>query len=293
MIRRLLGTALVATIAGLSVSSANAAPTTWAVQAGSSALTISGALSSGGTFLAALQAQSGTGLTTTFGGTIQTEQTYGGPSTDAVHGSPGSIQFVGGSLIANDNGNWDPLPGGATGTAPGNYGGKVDLGFLGGANLTIRGLVAGLTSQAAIPLVGTAFNPQTFVGNIDVTLLAATADYRGYGIVGGALGGGTLTDGVAGQSGTVSASGGIAYSGGYAGTATLTIPVNFSFAAIVAGADTTDVADDIGVFINLLGSINATALTAEVPEASSLVLLGLAGSVVGFAGYRRKSSKIA
>jgi len=292
MLRRFVGTSLLAALVGLGVGSANANPTAWTVQSGSSSLTISGALSSGGTLLANLVTQGAGSLTTKYTGTINSLQGVAPISTDGWSGNPTSIQFLSATLTALNSGNWDPLPGGALGTAGANYGGKVDLGFLGGANLSVRSLSAGLAS-GAIALSGTAYGAQSFSGNVDVSLLSATADYRGYGIVGGALGSGSLTSGIAGQSGTITSAGGIAYSGGYAGTATLTIPVNFDFAAIVAGGDTTDVADDIGVFINLLGTIVATSATSAVPEANSIVLLGLAGSVVGFLGYRRKTKNVA
>lgn len=207
-----------------------------------------------------------------------TQQTIGGSG-------PTDIQFLSALLDANVSGNWDPLPGGATGTAPADYGMLDPLGFLGGANLAIRDLTAGLSS-GVITLVGTPYTTQTFLGNIDVEVLSATADYRGVGIVGGAIGGGSLTDGIAGQSGSILAAGSIAYDGPGGSNATLTIPVDFNFVAIVAGADTTQVNDDIGLFVNLLGNIVATA---TVPEANSLVLLGFAGSVVGFIGYRHKT----
>lgn len=293
MIRRSLGTLLMAALVGVSTQSANAVVTNWTIQSSSSTLGLSGALSSGGTFLASLQGQSGAtgGLSTSFTGNINTQQTIGGLGGI----SPTDIQFLSALLDANVSGDWDPVPGGTTGTAPADYGGRVDLGFLGGANLAVRDLTAGLSS-GVLGLVGGYTSPgaQTFAGNIDVSLLTATADYRGFGIVGGQLGGGTLTDGIAGQSGSVLTAGTISYGpGGYAGTATLTIPVDFTFAAIVAGADNTDPLDDIGVYIRLLGAINATAATSAVPEANSLVLLGLVGSAIGFAGYRRKSKVVA
>lgn len=69
---------------------------------------------------------------------------------------------------------------------------------------------------------------------------------------------------------------------------TLAIPVDFELRAVVLGADTTNAADDFTMNLNLSGNIVATAPTESVPEANSLPLLGLAGSVVGFMGYRRK-----
>ena len=292
MIRRFLGSSVaLAVLASVFVAGeAQAFLTTWTIQSASSTLTIGGALSSGGGFLANVDPQGTNSLVGRYSGTIDTQQDIGPIATDGFSGTPLDIQFLSANLIALNNGNWDPLPGtGAEGTAPANYGANVSLGFLGGANLAIRGLLAGLSSGVA-PLTGTAFGPQTFTNlNTTVTLTAATADYRGFGIVGGALGSGSLTSGIAGQSGAYVASGGITYGpGGLAGTATLNLPVNFAIALVVAGSDTTQVSDDIGVYLSLVGALVATSPTAQVPEASSLVMLAMAGSVVGFVGYRRK-----
>jgi hypothetical protein len=256
---------------GLHPAKASALPY-WTVQSASSSLALSGALSSGGTFLASVEGQggSGIGLTTSFSGTI------------VANYNPSLIEFYSATIEANTSGEWDPLPGGNTGSSSADYGGKVDLGFLGGANLAIRNLSASLSS-GSLALTGDflPFSTQAFLGNLDIAMLTATADYRGYGIVGGALGGGSLTDGIAGQSASVLTAGSVYIAPDY--TFTLTLPVDFSFAAIIAGADTTEVSDDIGVFVNLLGEINATS---SVPEANSLVLLGLAGSLMSFCGYR-------
>lgn len=289
MFRRILGSSLVAAAVGLVASPAQAVLTSWTVQSSSSSLSISGALSSGGSFLASVTQQGAGGLTTKYTGTVNTQQTVVPVATDGWAGTPIDIEFLSASLSALNSGNWDPLPGGSIGLAAANYGAQVSLGFLGGANLAIRGLSAGLASGVTA-LSGTAYGVQTANPNLTVTLLSATADYRGFGPVGGALGSGSLTSGIAGQTGAYTATGSsIAYSGGgQAGTATLTIPVNFSISLVVVGQDTTDPGDDIGVYLALNGQIAATAATSEVPEANSLVLLGLAGSAVGFVGYRRR-----
>lgn len=290
MIRKLTMTMLSVAVFGIVVGRAHASVLNWTVQQSSSTLTISGALSSGGTFLANLQGQSGAtgGLTTNFTGDILTQ--HSGLPASQILFEPGNlidIQFLSANLSANNSGNWDPLPGGTTGTAAANYGARVSLDFLGGANLAIRDLAAGLTS-GVIPLAGVPpYTTQPFAGDIELTLLSAIADYRGFGVVGGALGRGSLTDGIAGQSGTVFSEGTIAYgTGEFISLATLTLPIDFTFAAIVSGADTTELEDDIGVYVNLMGQIIGTT-QMPIPEANSLVLLGLATSVVGFMGYRR------
>lgn len=271
-------------------SSALGGPATWTVQSSSSMLTLSGALSSGGTFLAAVEGQSGAsgGLTTHYSGNIFTYhsgsvayQTVASPLTD--------IQFLSAELEAKTSGNWDPLPGGNTGSSPADYGAKLDLAFFGGANMAIRELAAGLSS-GLIGVSGGPYSTQSFVGNIDVTLLSGSADYRGFGIISGGLGGaGGISDDIAGQSGSMISAGSIAYAEGpmpFFSYATMTIPVDFTFVSLVAGADTTALSDDIGFYLNLTGQV--VAITS-VPEASSLVLLGFAGSTIGFLGYRRKA----
>lgn len=254
--------------------------TTWTVQSSSSSLTMSSALSSGGTFLASVSPQAPGSLTTTYGGTIQTAQSL-------VGGTPTDIAFASANLVANNNGNWDPLPNGAFGTSPGNYGGIIELGLFFSAYLAYRDLEADLTS-APVALTGSPFSPQAFTASLDFQYTSGTAIIRQPGgILGYALTGSTPGSDVAGG-GSFASNGSISYGpGGDAGVATLTIPFNLVIGDIAAGGDTTATNDDIGLYYSLTGQIVATAPTATVPEASSLVLLGLAGSVIGFIAYRR------
>lgn len=263
--------------------SSYAAVTNWTVQSSSSSLTMSGALSSGSTFLASVSPQGSGSLTASYGGTLQTEQ-------NAPGGSPIDIAFLTANLIANNSGNWDPLPTGFLGTAPANYGALINLGFFGGANIAQRNIAAEL-SGAAVPLSGFPYSAQTFSSSLDFEFTAGTTVARNTS--GGILAFDPFDPNIplAGQGGSFASNGSITYGpGGDAGVATLTIPVSFTIASFVTGLDTTSTADDIGVYMNYAGSIVATAPTATVPEASSLVLLGLAGSVIGFIGYRRSFS---
>jgi hypothetical protein len=107
---------------------------------------------------------------------------------------------------------------------------------------------------------------------------AGTADYRGYGIIGSIIGFGTL--GLAGETDSFISNGSIAYG---VASSTMAIPVDFDLYLVIAEGETSTTADDLTVQLNLYGAVVATA----VPEANSLLLLGLAGSVVGFVGYRR------
>lgn len=78
-------------------------------------------------------------LTTSFGGTVNAEVTAS------------SIAFSGGSRIdAATSGDWEPLPGGAAGRAPADYGAQVSVLF-GVARAALRNLVLDATS-AVLPL---------------------------------------------------------------------------------------------------------------------------------------------
>lgn len=246
-----------------------AAVTNWTVQSASSQLAISGALSSGGSFLVSLYGQPGHQspfyVSTRYSGSIATQMT------------PGSIEFLSASLDAQVSGNWDPLPGGGTGLAPADYGVIGDAGFLpNGMTIAIRDLVLGLSSNA-ITLSGTPAL-QTFNGTLASSIDAGTADYRGFGIIGSHFGFGTL--GLVGETDSFNSSGSIAYG---VAASTMSIPVDFDVYLVIAEGETSTTADDLTVQLNLYGAVVATA----VPEANSLLLLGLAGSVVGFVGYRR------
>lgn len=271
--------ALAIFLAVVGAGPASAAVTNWTVQSASSNLTLSGSLLSGGTFLAAVESQTpGNSLTASYAGTVTTTDNRFWNDDPLL-----SIQFAGGNFYALNSGSWDPIPGGSTGTAPANYGAFMDMQFLGGVNLAVRNLAAQLNSDL-IALTGTAPGTQTFHSDITLEYLSGVADYRIYGIIGGALGD---YDPVlyAGETETFQSNGSIQWGvGGLSGVATLTIPASVSFYALLGGSDTTSTADDIAVVGALTGQIVATAV---VPEANALVLLGLAGSVTGFLSYRR------
>lgn len=262
-------------VTGLSSGGVHAAPVTWVVESSQSSLSISGALSSGGTLLASMAAQAPGSTTAAYSGTIHSE-------IDLPSGT--MIEFTSANLDAEISGNWDPLPFGSPGTFPANYGGKFDLGFLGGSNLAIRNLIAEFSS-GALSLSGPLYSPQTFNGNLTMELVNGTVDFRGYGIVGGGLGYPEPTP-ITGQPASFATTGTFIASPNWGiEAATLIIPISYNFASIAAGADTTQTSDDVGIYMNLSGTITAYSV---VPEASSLVLLGIAGSVLGFMGYRRQ-----
>lgn len=260
------------------VSNTDAAVTNWTVQSASSSLTISGALSSGSTFITSITQQGPGSLATSYSGSIST-------TSNVFGGTPMDIAFLGGVITANNSGNWDPLPNSLPGTAPANYGFKLDQGLLGGANFAMRNLSLQFLSGVE-SLSGSPYATQTYSADIGAETLTGVGSFRGYGIIGGV----DLIGEVPLDFATTyfNSPGSISYGPGeLLGTATLTIPVSFTVDYISSGGDTTSSTDDIAVYFNFAGNIVATAPTATVPEASSLVLLGLAGSCVGFVGYRR------
>lgn len=241
-------------LAAISAAPAHGAVTNWTVQSASSSLTLS--ISPTSPFF---EPQGAGSLVTTYGGTIVTEQT--------ISGVPTAIQFLSASITANNSGDWDPLPDGLPGTAPANYG------FITGDFLSYRGALRdielGFTS-GVLSLTGSPPGPQTFSDSITGEFLAGVLNFR-------------PAFGSPSTSGPFPLVGMVAFLS--AGTlnygptvTTLVIPTTIEFTIEGSGSQ----------LYLLTGNIVATAPTESVPEANSLALLGLAASIVGFAGYRRK-----
>lgn len=113
-----------------------------------SALTISGTLNG-----VAIQQQGPGSLTTHYMGTIEADVTSS------------TIAFVGGStIIGLDSGSWQPLPGGAPGSALANYGVSVVIPFFIDAKAAIRDAQFDVTS-APLPVAGGSFSSQGLVFN--------------------------------------------------------------------------------------------------------------------------------
>ena len=116
-------------IVGIALTRAEAAPVEFTIDPAQSSITLAGNVV--GT---KLQEQAPGSLTTTFFGKIVGD----------VSGT--TIQFPGGSAIAaNTNGVWEPGPGGASGSAPGDYAGQASILF-GTVKGALRNLLLDMTS---------------------------------------------------------------------------------------------------------------------------------------------------
>ena len=132
--------ALLAIMCGLVSTTGRGELKTFTLDATNSSLSISGTL--GG---AAFQQQAPGSLIAKIGGTIKADVTSS------------NITFVGGSLIAAlTNGNWQPGPGGAAGSAPANYGLKVTVYIFITAMASVRNALLDVNSSP-LAVTGGAF----------------------------------------------------------------------------------------------------------------------------------------
>ena len=126
-------------------------------------------------------------------------------------------------MTANNSGSWQPLPGGASGSAPANYGGRVTILFQ-VSNAAVRDAVFDATTAAPLALDGTG-NSRTFSSAVDFTATSGDVDYNS------ALAG-SGTQPLAGSTGTNASpnDGSLSISAGSAGFANgvLALPVSFT-----------------------------------------------------------------
>jgi hypothetical protein len=93
-----------------------ASPVAFTLDSTSSVIVLSGKANNPLGGVVSLTEQSPGSLTTHYSGTVQLDLT------------PPTIQFVGGSdIVAQNNGSWQPAVGGAAGSAPADYGGKLTI----------------------------------------------------------------------------------------------------------------------------------------------------------------------
>jgi len=175
-------------------------------------------------------------LVTRFSGTVNVETTTA------------SLRFPGGSLIdASTNGVWEPLAGGAAGSAPADFGGKVSS-FLFSAKAALRNVLLDLTSQP-IELTNDQFNASGLLFTF-LTNSAGSLDYLVTGFIGDA--GSEALDGLA--TNNVATTGSLS---NLNGILTLILPVDAtSYQTLVSPND---------VVLTIKGQLVATAPVATPP----------------------------
>jgi hypothetical protein len=162
--------------------------------------------------------QQGTGsLTTSYTGAVQVDLDL---ANNLITFMPSQ------EAVAQNTGNWQPLPGGNTGSAPADYGGRV---VALGAVFAIRDLRAAASTAAALTMAGTGATRTFPSTQIATTVTNGSLDYNA-GILG------TGTNSLIGSSGTNDAG---TADGSFIdlmdGTARLTNPVNASFMTTLSG----------------------------------------------------------
>jgi hypothetical protein len=219
--------ALILTI-GFSVPLA-AAPVVFTIDPARSQITLSGDAVG-----EPLSAQGSGSLTTTCSGFLLAD----------VTGS--DIQFPGQSqLIANTNGVWQPGLGGASGSAPADFGGKVTVPFAGAAYAAARNIGLDVTSPL-LPLSAGSFDSSAMIFSF-FTNVTPTLDYNA-----GFLGSGSKI--LAGYSTNSIVNGATLASVGATQTLTVSINTEFTF-SVISGNDTT---------LSLTGQLVATSSPAPM-----------------------------
>jgi hypothetical protein len=127
----------------------------FSIDPGRSTLVVSGSLSG-----QPITAQGTGALSTTYSGMLN------------VAFAPGTLEFTGAVATAGISGNWQPAIGGTTGSAPANYGPKVELGIATAVG-AIRNLVLVLLSDP-ISLSGTSFD----ASEVSLSTTSGAFDYN-------------------------------------------------------------------------------------------------------------------
>ncbi len=206
--------------------------------------TATSTLTFGGTVGGApIQAQGTGSLTTTYSGTGQVDVDFVGNTISAL--------AAGSFASANINGNWQPLVGGASGTAPADYGAKVTIPILPpfvfvNALIAARNLASSLDSPA-VPLTG-AGATRTFPSTQNFVVLAGDADYNA-----GSLGTGTQS--LVGSSATNQATTAGSFTDNGDGTYKLVTPIDVTINDTVSGQP---------AVYTIKGTLNATAVLPVV-----------------------------
>jgi hypothetical protein len=149
-------------------------------------------------------------------------------------------------VAANNSGSWQPLPGGAAGSAPANYGAQVTIILVGTGRAAVREAVFDATTASPLPLGG-----GTFSSGIDFTATSGNLDFNGP-IVG--AGSETLAGSMATNDSPNPGTLNIAPGTGTSAIATLGLPAAFTIESDLGGFGQ-------GVF-NFNGSFTARATAA-------------------------------
>ena len=222
-----------------------ASPVVFTLDSTNSVIVLSGKVNVSSIGAVSLIEQSAGSLTTHYGGSLLLDLT------------PPTIQFVGGSdIVAQTNGSWQPLAGGAAGNAPADYGGKLTYStFLG--NLTAWAAVRNIRldiSSLALTLTNSGFD----ASRLNVFFLTNTppAPVLDYQVIGTGLFAGQSSSGASPLSRGLTNSQALAYLTNTAGLLKLVIPVNATNTTSLSGNATTMV---------LKGQLVATAPASAWP----------------------------
>lgn len=186
-----------------------AAPVAFTIDPARTTVTLSGYVSIPGVGNYAFQPQAGGSLSTTCTGTILADI------------SPPSISFPGGSLVSTaNNGNWQPAPGGVTGSATADFGGKITPPLTTGY-FAARNILLDITGSP-VALTNGSFDAGRLVINyLTNSIPPATLDYRVTSFIAA-----NNTNGTSQVSGFATNTTALARLTNGAGLLTLVIPVN-------------------------------------------------------------------
>jgi hypothetical protein len=212
-----------------------------------------------------IQQQGSGSLTTTYSGKVAA-------LWDQV-GSTISFLSAGTDAVAGISGNWQPLPGGASGSAPANYGGQAQI-ILITARAALREMHVSMSTSTPLSLSGS--GPFTFSSTQTFTITHGFADYNA-----GALGSGQSDLSNASAANASSTNGTLQDLGN--GTFQLTMPIDVTLSGSVGGQPAN---------LRIQGTIVGVASLTPDP---SLPVVQLNGSVPSFdnlAGFIQGSGPV-
>jgi hypothetical protein len=226
--------------------------TVFALDQNVSSLTLSGTVGS-----ATIQQQGAGSLVTKYMGSLVAQWDLDGHTINFV--------AAGTAATALNSGNWQPLPGGASGSAPANYGARATV-IIVTANAAVRDLVATLSTSSPLALTGSGPS-YSYPSTQTMTITNGFADYNAGSF-------GTGRSNLANNSATNTAAAGTFQDLGN-GAYRLTVPINTTINSTVAGMQAT---------LHIIGTIVANATIPVVNLSSSSVPGNYATQVVATHG---------